>query len=235
MKKYILGFEEYIKLNESLNISKKLYYHSTSNSEKGEKILKDGFIKPGNLYNNSLVAPKGQPMYNRVYFASRMEQIYPNVNGGWVKGSGIGYLFEIDITKFDNDLILPDEDEIGYYLSYILDSHYNIESHNIKGLDDYFKAFLIRNLSESEKHKILKGYDDFDLYKIAKKLILKNKVTFSRKNEIFIENKINMSIEGNVKFSKVYTFDKSQILDYKIIEKMDTKYFIKNYCKLLKP
>lgn len=197
-------------LNES--IKNKIYYHGTSLEKNGKDILKLG-IKPGRIITSNKA---GAPVANRVYLTPHIEYAVIYCTGGVYMGSNIddlilrdgryGYLFSISIDKLTND-IQPDEDVVGYLLQYVFTGNYYDDS--IKNIDQ-FNFNWLKNLAEiyltnNQIYKIYHNYDDFQLYKMGKKII---KYMSNDQKKQIVDAGSHIAYEGNIKPDHAWKFDK---------------------------
>lgn len=170
-------------LNEQQNINKielkfSTYYHGTSNQKAGEKILQEG-IRPGRITTSRKL---GAPVANKVYMTPNLKQGIIYCLGGDMLGHDLslfikyegqnGYLFSISKNQLINDL-QPDEDDIGYLLSYLFKGKHHGMNIKINNQNfSWLKTMAEKKLTYLQLQK-LNGfiYDDFELFTIGKKLV----------------------------------------------------------------
>ena len=230
-------------LNEAKLTTNFTYYHGCSKSENGEKILSDGFLKPGNEENKR--GHKLTPDIGRTYATPNFRESVVYTMGGdffpcnnWStyleKERGkYGYLFEIDRSSFTD--VIPDEDYVGqliYYGDKILKDDlkwlefvgtkeiFNQGKNALKNFYEKWDANKIRRfLSTCQsiltplQYKKCLRYDDYADFAVAGKKM--NKFLDDYWKREIIELGTPVGNQGRLTFSKAWKIDKENALRLK--------------------
>ena len=222
----------YIKLFENLNYT--TYYHGTSNTEAGLKIINDGFIKPGNTEIKR--GNKLTPMIGRSYATPEIEiaciyAIGANMIGSndiSIKDGEIGYVFEVDVN---NNEILADEDFIGYaiYLCHASLKGKDFSNYKDKidmkiinwnkSMKECYLSFAKNNLTTLQYTKCIR-YDDYGDFAVAGKKL--GKFIPDVYNDLLINSGTPISIKGNIPVIHAYALNKK---DNSLLEKDASNFF----------
>ena len=210
------------------------YYHGCSKSELGEKILKDGYLKPGN--ENIKRGSKLTPVIGKTYSTPDLREAIVYTIGGdflgcnywndWLadrKGGSIGYLFEIDKNSFSD--VIPDEDYVGQLIHYlnrqlvyfqkerdsqkqvIIPEHsmwYGLSKWGEKKSQRYLD--LCKDFLTPLQYKKCILYDDYGDFAVAGKKL--NKYLDDYWKDEIIKLGVPIANNGNLKFNNVWKFDK---------------------------
>lgn len=222
-------------LNEAKLTTDFTYYHGCSKSVYGEKILNDGFLKPGN--ENNKRGHKLTPDIGRTYATPNFRESVVYTMGGdyfpcnnWSsymerERGKYGYLFEIDRNSFTD--VIPDEDYVGQLVHY----GNNILNNDLKWLE-YAEKDAIKNFYEKwdtykikcflhncqsiltplQYKKCLK-YDDYADFAVAGKKL--NKFLDNQWKKEIIELGTPVGNQGKLTFSKAWKIDKENALRLK--------------------
>lgn len=216
-------------LNESKIITNFNYYHGCSKTELGEKILQDGFLKPGN--ENISRGTKLTPELGKTYATPNLKEAVIYTIGGVLMGfndkrikesNKYGYLFEIDKNSFTD--VNPDEDYLGKIIWIINKEQKNFKNYDFSDEQNIDYDFVYDSLFKWKNHErydflnICKSiltplqykkcvqYDDYgDLAVAGKKL---NKFIDHRWKEKIIKLGTPVANDGILIFKSVWKFNK---------------------------
>jgi hypothetical protein len=193
------------------NIKNKLYYHGTDRQKYGERIIKDGVLKPDKDEGKVYLTP--DILYAYIFsvgstdFGKELDRekvLKDSKNATDLEKEPFGYIFVVDGEDLKD--IYPDEDGISYILFYL---YTNMKDEYImKRLYRYQKNILLKlakiYLTEYERKKI-KELDPSYLYSCGKKLL--GKLTDDMKLALInagigVVNKSQIKIIGYYKFNK---------------------------------
>jgi hypothetical protein len=229
----MITFDEF--LNETKLTTDFKYYHGCSKTELGEKILQDGFLKPGN--ENITRGTKLTPEIGKTYATPNLREAIIYTIGGimmgyedkWLKEENkYGYLFEIDKKSFSD--VNPDEDYLGELIwiinkgqDYFKDYHF--EDSFVKKLNDSifyewskydrreFIGICEYYLTPLQYKKCIQ-YNDYADFAVAGKKL--NKFISNYLKEKIIKLGTPVANNGNLKFKSVWKFDKNNDIKLKI-------------------
>ena len=226
--KYIKTYQEF--LNEKINFN--IYYHGTSKTSNGEQILKDGFLKPGNI--NKKVGASLTPLMNGIYLTPDIQYVVPYVLGGkyagskfwkdWTATMGDPYGFLFIVKNIDISKCVPDEDFLGNALNYIINnkqmeynSHYSDYDedviNNFNKLSFDFKRNLIavskQILTPLQFQKISNSQCHYDTLALTGKKLIKSGISKDILKKIIDLGSSVVSFD-KIEIDKAYKFDKQK-------------------------
>lgn len=190
-------------------------YHATRDSESGEKILADGFIRPQEHTNKHFLTPvKGM-----IYSSNSLETAAIYALGGVMMGSDFhestkssgqyGYIFMLDTGSMHD--VQPDEDSVGEVLSKGLTNYY-LDLHHTKLIPNGKAPYWLVNLAfENVAHsRLLKAVNGDYIYYASIGKQLMNKLSDSQKLELIEKYHANVAHNGPVKILKAWKLDKTK-------------------------
>lgn len=205
-------------------------YHGTPLEEKGQAILRDGFLKPG---NEGPTNPRRQyePMGNRVYLTPdlRFAIIYcigANMIGNTLNihhasprerdRSPYGYLFQVDPSGVQD--VLPDEDAIGELAHDLLKYGPGKGIHDVTRrlpLEDQkrFHHWFVWNLGDAQKRKVI-NYEDFGHLTQVGKAVAK-RLPPEYVHRLAKGGKSSVAVEGKLPIIHAWRFDKRKNVELK--------------------
>lgn len=217
-----------------------VYYHGTSSQDAGEKILEEGFLKPGNT--DVKRGQKLTPMMNYVYctpdiytaciytiggvFMGSEYKFSTNVGNRLGHNSQFGYCFEIDVEDLKD--VKPDEDFVGELIWFLHED--GKADYMAKGESSFmwrrakkwrdenphdaqrYLDFARRNLTELQFKKAIR-YDDYADFAVAGKKL--NKVMDNATAQQVMSLGCPVANLGQVKISEAWKLDKARTKDIK--------------------
>lgn len=228
----IIDFKTFLKeqikykfIAESLDGIQEQFYHGTKNAELGEQIIKDGYLKPGNINNKR--GSKLTPKIGMVYLTPKISEASIYAIGANILGQNIwkdliekegqyGYVFAINKSVIENKSVYADEDYIGQAIYHLANNEYYDNGFG-KDIENFkYKSELLHtakyNLTELQYKKVIQ-YNDYGDFAIAGK-----KLMFKLPKWIHLEL-IRLgspcAVEGNVEISEAWKINKELCKDLK--------------------
>ena len=208
-----------LRLYEEFDVLPKRFYHGTHSAEHGEKIIEDGAIKPGNV--DTKRGHKLTPKFGMTYLAPLEEAVVYTIGANMIgeeishyiqSGGRYGYLFVIDAKELGGKKMYADEDYIGQAIYHLAKNSFYDEGfgHDVKNMSDLNKRRLLyfaeELLTPRQYQKVLR-YDDYADFAVAgKKLMYRMDPEI---HEELIALGSPAAIEGKIRFSEAWRFDKT--------------------------
>lgn len=192
------------------DIRNRVYFHSTSNEEVGEVILKDGYIRPPLTVGKAFQSP----VKGRVYLAQTKQEAAtyamggvfapgPEAPRGFSRGKH-GYVFIVNGQDFMD--IQPDEDSVGEMMDDALNDQHIYTSYTS---DSEFRARL-RNFSHylTERQRFYMKRGDAIWLSHAGKRLLKHLPDWMKIE--MIRKGANISHLGSLPIHGAFKFDRTR-------------------------
>jgi len=223
IESYLYQSDQTSTIVESMETISDVFYHGTKNMELGEKIIADGYLKPG--VTDTKRGSKFTPKAGMVYLTPKVEEAAVYAIGANILGNDIwkqlvekegqfGYVFVINRSTIANSSIFADEDYIGQAIYHLANDEYYDT-----GFGKAIKGFAYKNellhtakygLTELQYKKVV-SYNDYGDFAIAGK-----KLMFKLPKYIHLELiKLGSpcAVEGNVIISEAWKIDKERCKD----------------------